>query len=195
MANSDSISLLAIIITFLTTLAGWIFTYRTQRKTQQEVAKLNEKFSIEREKRQYKLSKLNEMEAWFDEGMKLSMDEMARIYRKAVESPSLEPNVLIRTYREQSLVWNASISKYYALAGEYDPIIVKESKHNSIKDSKSEHLSSLVIDFGQEVIEHIDHLIHTNSETFVKKDSARLIDLGVEGIRAIERVRLEILKE
>jgi hypothetical protein len=29
-------------ITFITTLAGWIFTYRSQRKTQQTIAKLDE---------------------------------------------------------------------------------------------------------------------------------------------------------
>ena len=29
-------------ITFITTLAGWIFTYRSQRKTQQMIAKLEE---------------------------------------------------------------------------------------------------------------------------------------------------------
>ena len=195
MTNSELISLIAVIVTFLTTLAGWIFTFRVQRKTQQELAKLNEKFSIEREKRQYKLNKLNEMESWFDEGMKLSMDEMARIYRKAVENPSSELNVLVRSYREQSLIWNASISRYYALAGEYDPIFAKERLQNSSNSAERKYLSKLVIEFGKEVMAHIDHLMHSDGKNFIKMDSARLIDLGVEGIRAIERLRTELLKE
>jgi len=40
MTNSELISLFALTITFITTLAGWIFTYRSQRKTQQTIAKL-----------------------------------------------------------------------------------------------------------------------------------------------------------
>jgi len=195
MTNSELISLLAIIITFLTTLVGWIFTYRTQRKTQQEIVKLNEKFSIEREKRQYKLNKLNDLETWFDEGMKLSMDEMARIYRKTVENPSSEPNVLIRSYREQSLMWNASVSKYYALASQYDPDFPTEDSQDSKNEPEHQHLSQLVIDFAEEVTAHIDHLTHSDSKNFVGKNSARLIELGVEGIKAIERVRKNILEE
>ena len=42
MTNSELISLFAFMITFITTLAGWIFTYRSQRKTQQMIAKLEE---------------------------------------------------------------------------------------------------------------------------------------------------------
>jgi hypothetical protein len=195
MTNSELISLFAIIVTLLTTLIGWIFTYRSQRKTQQEVAKLNEKFSIEREKRQYKLNKLNEMESWFHEGMKLSMDEMARNYKKVVENPDTEPSLLFRSYREQSLIWMASIPKFYALAGQYDPISTTENTPVSKKESKRELLSQLVINFGQEVTNHIDYLVHSNTESFVVKSPEKLLDLNVEGIRAIERVRQNILKE
>jgi hypothetical protein len=42
MTNSELISLFAFMITVITTLAGWIFTYRSQRKTQQTIAKLEE---------------------------------------------------------------------------------------------------------------------------------------------------------
>ena len=42
MTNSELISLFAFISTFITTLAGWIFIYENQRKTQQTIAKLEE---------------------------------------------------------------------------------------------------------------------------------------------------------
>ena len=42
MTNSELISFFAFMILFITTLAGWIFTYRSQRKTQQTIAKLEE---------------------------------------------------------------------------------------------------------------------------------------------------------
>ena len=42
MTNSELIGLFAFMITFIITLAGWIFTYRSQRKTQQMIAKLEE---------------------------------------------------------------------------------------------------------------------------------------------------------
>ena len=158
MTNSELISLFAVIITFLTTLVGWIFTYRSQRKTQQEIANLNEKFSIEREKRQQKLTKLNEMENWFNEGLKLSMDEMAHTYRKSIENLSSEPNILIRSYREQMIIWVASIAKYYALASEYDRIEYIKTTKDSNKEPKYQKLASFVMDFSAEVMKHIDEV-------------------------------------
>ena len=42
MANFELVILFAFMITFIITLAGWIFTYRSQRKTQQAISKLVE---------------------------------------------------------------------------------------------------------------------------------------------------------
>ena len=42
MTNFELIILFAFMITFIITLAGWIFTYRSQRKTQQAISKLAE---------------------------------------------------------------------------------------------------------------------------------------------------------
>ena len=188
MTNAELISLLAVVVTFLTTLVGWIFTYRSQRKTQKEIASLNEKFSIEREKRQYKLIKLNDMESWFNEGLKLAMDEMARAYRKTVEDSTSEPNILIRSYREQVIVWIASIARYYVLASEYDSI-------KNIDEQKYQGLARLVMSFSAEVIKHIDEMVYAEDGKVFVTEPIKLIDLGVDGIRAIERVRENILRE
>jgi hypothetical protein len=42
MTSYELMGLFAFIVTFVTTVAGWIFTYRSQRKTQQTIAKLEE---------------------------------------------------------------------------------------------------------------------------------------------------------
>lgn len=42
MTSYELIVLFAFIVTFITTLLGWIFTYRSQRKTHQEIARLAE---------------------------------------------------------------------------------------------------------------------------------------------------------
>ncbi len=188
MTNSELISLFAVIVTFLTTLVGWMLTYRSQRKTQQEIANLNEKFSIEREKRQYKLIKLNDMEGWFNEGMKLAMDEMAQVYRKSIENPTSEPNILIRSYREQVIVWIASIARYYALASEYDSI-------ENLEGQTYQGLARFVMDFSAEVIKHIDEMVYSEDGKVFVTEPIKLIDLGVDGIKAIERVRENILRE
>ena len=42
MTSYELIGLFAFIVTFITTLVGWTFTYRSQRKTQQAITKLAE---------------------------------------------------------------------------------------------------------------------------------------------------------
>lgn len=46
MTSYELIGLFAFIITSITTLVGWIFTYRSQRKTQQAIAKLSEQIQV-----------------------------------------------------------------------------------------------------------------------------------------------------
>ena len=156
---------------------------------------LQDQFSIYREKRQYTLNKLDEMETWFDEGMKLSMDEMARHLRQSKQKSDNDPNPLLRAYRDQSLVWNAALTKHYALASQYDPLYKSGSDWDEDAQPIPEDLAHLVLAFGQEVMRHVQHLSESSGDKFVLKNSQKLIDLSVSGISAIERVRQLIMMD
>jgi hypothetical protein len=193
MTNAEAISLVAITATFLTTLVGWIFTYRSQQRTQREIANLQEQFSTEREKRRYKLARLDELEVWFDEGQKLSMDEMGRYFKKSIAHSDALPDTLARAYRDQCLAWTAALPRHYALAGYYDPLYEPGSEWDREKQPIPGDLAHLVIAFGIEVQEHINYLTLSTGKGFVLKDSGNLTELSIAGINAIERVRQHIL--
>ena len=88
--------------------------------------------------------------------MKLSMDEMARIYRKTVENPSSEPNVLIDHIAEQSLCGMLLYPNIMHLLVNMTRIFQQRIFGKILKnESEHQHLSQLVIDFAEEVTAHI----------------------------------------
>ena len=180
MTLNEKIMFIGLVVTFLTTVVGWIFVARSQHNSQESITKLQEKFAMDREVRQYtlpnKMEVLNDMIEWFNQGNQLDFDARKLLAPLSPLDTAQDYENNKQTLRLSFGTWQKLQLQYIAMAEQYDPM------------GKQGNLPRLVTAFGwtialsvQSVI-IIDVYLDQPSEYDVKK----LYDAGLAEIEIVK---------
>lgn len=134
MTPGEVVNLVGIIIVLLTTIIGWVITYRTQ----QRLITLQNKFEAGQEKIKHvapsRLTELEHMKEWVQEGYDLFEEAgYISIYLNKSKSSGVREKFDPDTLIKRGVNWASSIGRYGQLATIYDTKYPASSKFDPSK--------------------------------------------------------------
>lgn len=206
-------------ITFLTTLIGWIITNRTQHsilvqqiKSQHELTYLKEKLSYAREQNRNKTLDvrvfLEELEDWFEKGRRMYLDALIT---SPIEIPDIDDLIedeklrteelqkyphfkacieKIRQLFTKALKFRSDASRLEYIAQIYDPDWSTMPLWTWGSTEMPVYLPQIILAYEDEVLDQIYELIYGSEEGRIfPKIEDQFYGLHEAGIKAILRVR------
>jgi len=203
----EYLTLVGIAITFLTTIFGWIFTYRTQLA----ILKAQSDYQYHKEQQKVliddKLAFVKDLQAWFENGRKIFLESsitpleiqnmnakdideeegIARIRR--IASRIEEAKHIVSEFREL----RAAEPRLLYLAKIDDPL-ANESPRWEWGNSKTPYdLPQIIDNFENEVMDQVDEMLFGKTERTFPKVEEQFHSLHEAGIQATERMKVHIV--
>ena len=132
MSTAEAITVVGIVVVIFTTVAGWIFTYRAQRKIQDSqlsaqrgLAELQDRLTFRREQAQLliddRLEGLKEIANWIQLGREIYLEAYTHSQRASPSLPAEQALSMYESVGPRLLELRANAPKYYYLARLWDP--------------------------------------------------------------------------
>ncbi len=204
----ETITLIGIIITFLTTIAGWFFTYRVQLNI------LKEQSDYQYHKEQQKILTednlvfLKDLQAWYEKGRKIYLGAMSisPLEMEKLESANTNDDERITILRKTIAQikeakhitsdfseLRAETPRLLYLAKIYDPLAINAPLWEWGNTNPPKDLPQLIDNFENEVLDQIYEMLYGESGRAYPNVHDQFHMLHEAGIRAIERIKSHIV--
>ncbi len=203
MSTAEAISLIATIVLLLTTITGWIFTYRAQLAIQKsqvtasrDLASLQDMLVFYREQTQTlvreKLAALQEIADWVEEGRSIYLDCLTEHEKDGnVIRPSF-------TLEEQQAIsarvgkLRARAPRYYYLARLWDPLAETASEWQWGTFSAPIDLAQIISAYENEVLDQFAEAFLGPEARIHPYIDDQFYGLHEAAVRAIERLKQHV---
>jgi len=204
----EIVTLFGIIITFLTTIVGWFFTYRTQLN----ILKAQSEYQYHKEQQKVlideNLAFIKDLQVWFERGRKIFLDsastsplEIEKV--KAIDIDEKERNTLIRQMATRFENMKHIVSELQELrtaeprllylAKIYDPLANQSPLWVWGDPKMPNDLPQIIDNFENEVLDQVYEMLYGESGRAFPKIDDQFHDLHESGIQAIERIKTHIV--
>jgi hypothetical protein len=205
-STTESIALIGMILVFLTTVVGWLFTYRTQKAIQvaqlsaaKDLAHLEDQLTSRREQAQLmiadRLEILKEIEGWIQLGREIYLEAYGHSQRGDSRLPDARALAMYESVGPKLRELRAKAPRYYYLARLWDPISSLASKWQWGTAEPPEDLPQVLWFYEDEVSDQVGDALfgpRGRERPFIEDQFHGLHEAA---IRAIERLNSQTVSK
>ena len=202
MSTAEAITLAGIVIVFLTTVTGWIFTYRAQKKiqasqlsAQNELARLQDQLTFSREQAQLlvddRLDALRDMAGWVQLGREIYLDALAVPVANDELARGQHAIDLYKRIGPRLLEFRAKAPKYYYLARLWDPMASEAERWEWGEFRPPDDLPQLISFYEDEVSDQVSEALFGQKARHRPYVEDQFHGLHEAAVLAVERLKVD----